>query len=99
MEYNEKIEEYKEIYGFEEVFLSGYMGGYPILTFVTNMKQLPDKKTINKYLRNSEMSAGRKVGVGLNFRKTAVFTELDNGFSICGHIEIIDRMLKYLYEK
>ncbi|MBE5958013.1 MAG: hypothetical protein E7254_04010 [Lachnospiraceae bacterium] len=98
----EKIEEYKNIYGFRDVILSGYAGGYPIFTFVTFMKQnenMPSEKEIQKYLRNAEMGAGRELGVGLNFRRTAHFTRLEDGFSICGHVLIIDRVLKMIYEK
>ena len=98
----EKIKEYIDNYGYSEGQLVGYQGGYPIISL-----SIPDcldvkclsQRELDKIVRNAELVEGRKLGVGLNFRRTAYVRIQNNCIIVSGYVTIIDRVLEEISKK
>lgn len=79
-----------------------YKGGYPVVEFEipSEMQQYnKSQRELDKIVRKAEMSIGMKLGVGMNFRKTAFAKWESDRIIICGYIEIIEKIVMELFHK
>lgn len=82
--------------------ITSYKGGYPIVEFeIPSEKQQYNKsqRELDKIVRKAEMSIGMKLGVGMNFRKTAFVKWERDRIIVCGYIEVIEKIVKELFHK
>lgn len=89
-------------YGVVNGRLVAYKGGYPIVEFeMSTDKQIHNKsqKELDKIVRKAEIKAGRELGVGFNFRKTAFIKLENNKIVIGGHINIVEEVVRELFHK
>lgn len=93
----EAVEYWKDELSYvEDVKITGYEGGYPIVEFTIKdaaWDLVKDKKKFPRIVRSSEMEGGIEVGVSTCFYKTASLEWNPPVMRICGYPEVINRIL------
>ncbi|MFQ9515249.1 MAG: hypothetical protein ACLRZ9_05415 [Eubacterium sp.] len=97
---DDKIQYWSQKYKINNLKVVGYGGGYPIIQFDRdeNMPVLKmSQREIEKILRRAEASGGMELGVGWNFRKTTFVRINNETIVICGHENVLDKVLEKLF--
>lgn len=92
--------ELKERFGFDNIAIGQYQGGYPTVFFIlTNeqVKRVPGKIRLKAIVQNSELKAGTIVGVFMNFLSSSKCVLNGNILEINGHPKVMECILEQVF--
>lgn len=96
----EKLIYWSQKYKLDNLVISGYQGGYPMIQF-ERREDMPivhmSQREKNSIIRKAETYGGIELGVAYNLRRTAFILVNNETIVICGHEYVIDRILEKIF--